>query len=345
MACETTMPGSADATVSAPRRLANAVLSTDEVALFARFGRVRAFQPGEAVFARGQVQTQMYVCVEGEIDLDFGSDLLVKRIGPGEFFGELGLLIGGHARSADARAASPCRLIELDHEDFERLVEAAPMLVAHFLRGAIVRVVRSEQSLIHQLRRRNHELELALQNLDATARLLDESEVLAGTDELTGLYNRRGLATHLQACHRNGLRPGFGLLLIDCDTFKRVNDRYGHVAGDHVLQNIAKAIRAQMGPEDFVCRLGGDEFCALVQAGSIADLIRNAEALLDQVRGELAQAGDVPHICPVSIGISLVDADGGWGDWYARADQALYEAKRLGGHRLHVDDALPSASA
>ncbi|WDS34741.1 GGDEF domain-containing protein [Pseudoxanthomonas sp.] len=331
--------------VTGARRLEHAVLSADELALFSSFGRERVFGPGELVFGRGQIMTQMYVCLEGEVDLDFGRDLIVKRIGPGEFFGELGLLIGDHARSADARAVDACRLIELDHDDFERLVKQDPVLVAHFLRGAIVRVVHSEQSLIHQLRRRNHELELALENLDTTSRLLDQSEVLAGTDELTGLHNRRGLASYLQACRHSGDRPGLGLLLIDCDQFKRVNDRYGHVAGDHVLQNVAAAVRAQMGAADFACRLGGDEFCVLVHADGPAELGRFAEDLLGRVRIELARTGDIPHICPVSIGMSLLDADGSWSDWYARADHALYEAKRQGGNRLHGGDPSPSASA
>lgn len=319
------------------------MLSADELALFSRFGRERMFRPGELVFGRGQVMTQMYVCLEGEVDLDFGRDLIVKRIGPGEFFGELGLLIGDHARSADARAVDACRLIELDHDDFERLVRHDPVLVAHFLRGAIVRVVHSEQALIHQLRRRNHELELALENLDTTSRLLDQSEVLAGTDELTGLHNRRGLASYLQACRRRGDRPGLGLLLIDCDRFKQVNDQYGHVVGDQVLQNVAVALRSQMRAADFACRLGGDEFCVLVDADSADQLCQFAEELLGRVRVELARASDVPHICPVSIGMSLIDADGGWSDWYARADHALYEAKRLGGNRLHGGDHVPSA--
>ncbi|SEL93492.1 diguanylate cyclase (GGDEF) domain-containing protein [Pseudoxanthomonas sp. GM95] len=345
MSYDLTMPESSDATAGGSRRLEHAVLSAGELALFSAFGRERTFGPGELVFERGQVQTQMYVCLEGEVDLDFGGDLIVKRIGPGEFFGELGLLIGGHARSADARAAKACKLIELAHEDFERLVSHDPVVTAHFLRGAIVRVVHSERSLIHQLRRRNHEMELALESLDATSRLLDQSEALAGTDELTGLHNRRGLTSYLRACQNNGERPGLGLLLIDCDKFKRVNDRFGHVVGDHVLQNVAKAIRTQTREADFACRLGGDEFCVLVQADSAEKLFGFAQALLEAVRVDLAQAGEVPHICPVSIGISLIEADSGWSDWYVRADHALYEAKRLGGDRLYGGAVFPSASA
>lgn len=344
MACDLKTPESSDVAVGVSRRAAHEVLSADELALFCRFGRERSFMAGERIFERGQVGTQMYVCLEGGVDLDFGRDLIVKRIGAGGFFGELGLLIGGHARSADASAASACRLLELDHHDFERLVAHDPALTAHFLRAAIVRVVHSEQSLIHQLRRRNHELEAALESLDATSRQLNQSEVLAGTDELTGLYNRRALASYLQTSRLKGGLPALGLLLIDCDRFKRVNDQYGHVVGDRVLQNVAHALRARMRPGDFACRLGGDEFCVLVSADHAAEVSRFAEDLLAQVRSGMNQAGQVPpHICPVSIGMSLIDAQGGWNDWYARADDALYEAKRLGGDRVHGADPLPFA--
>lgn len=313
----------------------HAVLTAEELALFLRFGRERKFATGEIIFRRGEIQTTMYACLEGEVDLDFGDDLAVKHLRPGEFFGELGLLIGNHARSAEARVVATCRLIELDEHDFQKLIDHDPRLIAHFLRRAILRVVSNEQLLIRQLRRRNRDLEQALDTLHMTSHQLNQTEELVRTDELTGLHNRRGLALHLQECRRNGCLPGFGLLLVDCDNFKRVNDDYGHIVGDRVLQNVARVLRSVMQERDLACRLGGDEFCLFVNVEDAQQLYRVAEHVVMRVQAQLLEDDEVPQICAVSIGISAVDGATGWNEWYARADNALYEAKRQGGNRLH----------
>ncbi|HYG07574.1 MAG TPA: GGDEF domain-containing protein [Stenotrophomonas sp.] len=296
---------------------------------------------GEHLFRRGDIGTQMYVVISGTVDLDFGEDLVIKHMGPGEFFGELGLLIGDHPRSADAIAASDCELIELDHGDFQKLVDTDPALTAHFLRRSIVRVVNNEQLLIRQLRRRNHDLEEALDNLYATSHQLNQTEELIRTDELTGLYNRRGLTLHLQECRRANRSPGIGLLLIDCDRFKRVNDDHGHLTGDRVLQNVAHILRTVLVGDDLACRLGGDEFCVFVASTDVDGLRPLAERILRNVQAQLSPEG-TPQICPVSIGVAVLESNGSWNDWYARADSALYEAKRLGGNRLHGLEATPS---
>ena len=339
-------PGAADQKVpgAMPDAL-HAVLTAAEMALFARFGRTRALSADATLFRRGDIGTQMYVVMTGTIDLDFGEDLVVKHMGAGEFFGELGLLIGDHARSADAIAATDCELIELDHQDFQKLVGHDPALTAHFLRRTIVRVVNNEQLLIRQLRRRNHDLEEALDNLYATSHQLNQTEELIRTDELTGLYNRRGLTLHLQECRRGGRSPGFALLLIDCDRFKRVNDEHGHLVGDRVLQNVAQILRSVLRKDDLACRLGGDEFCVFIADIDAEGLRHIAERILHSVQSQLEREQDVPQICPVSVGVSLLDAASSWNDWYARADSALYEAKRLGGNRLHGLEATPTAIA
>ena len=224
------------ASMPAREELAMAALTPEEFALFADVGRVRRVYAGDVLFRRGELGTTMYVVVKGAIDLDFGDDLIVKRLGPAEFFGELGLLIGDHARSAEASVPVDGELLELHHEEFQRLVEREPGMVCYFLRRAIMRVVLNEQGLIRRLRRRNQDLEAALDNLRATAHQLQQTEVLIRTDELTGLANRRGMTRHLADRRRNGAMSGLGLLLVDCDSFKQINDDHGHLVGDRVLQ-------------------------------------------------------------------------------------------------------------
>ena len=337
------------ALVAPPSDPATASLSADESALFAAVGRTRRTYAGEVLFRRGDLGTTMYVIVEGAIDLDFGDDLIVKRLGPGEFFGELGLLIGDHARSADALAPADGLLIELRHEEFQHLVDRSAGLVSHFLRRAIMRVVLNEQGLIRRLRRRNQELQTALDSLRATTHQLCQTEALIRTDELTGLANRRGLTRHLQERHRNGALGGLGLVLVDCDRFKVVNDQYGHLVGDRVLQSVASVLRSVTGAGDLACRLGGDEFCLLVHADSRESVMRYADFVVVTAQQLLrmpvdAEPGQAPRMCSLSLGACLISLEGDWSDWYARADAALYRAKRLGGNCVQWQDDMPASA-
>ncbi len=328
---------------------ATAALTPAEYVLFAAVGRVRRCYAGETLFRRGDLGTTMYVIAHGAIDLDFGDDLISKRLGPREFFGELGLLIGDHARSADAIAAVDGELIELRHEEFQGLVDRDPGLISHFLRRAIMRVVLNEQGLIRRLRRRNQDLQAALDSLRATAHQLNQTEELIRTDELTGLHNRRGLTQHLAERRRNGALDGLGLVLVDCDRFKQVNDEHGHLVGDRVLQGVASILRSVVADGDIACRLGGDEFCLLIKADSREAVLGFADFIVTTTRGLLQMPrhtgpGQVPLICTLSLGACLVDAERDWTDWYAQADMALYRAKRLGGNRVEwQDDAYAAA--
>ncbi|MDQ3617472.1 MAG: GGDEF domain-containing protein [Pseudomonadota bacterium] len=337
-------PASPDLT-TVPADLGTAVLTSAEFDLFAQLGRVRPVTVGESLFRRGDLGTTMYVVARGEIELDFGDDLLSKRLGRCEFFGELGLLIGDHARSADATVTAEGELIELRHEEFQRLVDRDPGLVSYFLRRAIMRVVQNEQGLIRRLRRRNHDLQAALDNLHATTHQLNQTEELVRTDDLTGLYNRRGLNLHLQECRAIGMPATLGVLLVDCDRFKQVNDDHGHLTGDRVLQSVASILRAVSGSEDIACRLGGDEFCLIVTADTRDDVMRFASYIVRTAQQLMQMADDAqaaPTVCPLSVGACLVDAQDDWNDWYAQADAALYRAKRLGGNRVEWQDPLPA---
>ncbi|MDQ3206882.1 MAG: GGDEF domain-containing protein [Pseudomonadota bacterium] len=325
--------------------LASAVLTAAEYALFATTGRLRPAYMGDILFRRGDPGTTMYLIAKGEVDLDFGDDLLAKRLGRGEFFGELGLLIGDHGRSADATVATDGELIELRHEEFQGLVDRDPGLVSFFLRRAIMRVVLNEQALIRRLRRRNHDLQSALDNLHATTHQLNQTEELVRSDDLTGLYNRRGLALHLQESRAIGMPTAMGLILVDCDRFKQVNDQHGHLAGDRVLQSVASILRSVVGPDDLACRLGGDEFCLLVTAETRDDVMRFANYVV-RTSQHLIEMGEdalsAPPICPLSVGACLVDPQYDWNHWYAQADAALYRAKRLGGGRVEWQDIEPT---
>ncbi|AWH23810.1 GGDEF domain-containing protein [Stenotrophomonas sp. YAU14D1_LEIMI4_1] len=314
--------------------MTHAVLSDAEVALFAQFAQPRPLPAGQWLFLRGHPGQSMYVILEGQVELDFGEDLLVKTLGRHEFFGELGLLMGNHARSAGARAMSDCTVLELGPDAFQRLVDADPGLVAQFLRRTIMRVLANEQALISQLRRRNHDLETALDNLYITTHQLTHTRELVRTDELTGLHNRRGLTLYLKESRAHPDGPPQALLLIDCDHFKQINDRHGHQAGDRVLQSMGNILRSMAGEHDLACRLGGDEFCLILRRADREAAQHAAEFILSAVHGLLERGHGTPHVSLASIGVSMLVPEADWSEWYAGADRALYEAKRAGGNCL-----------
>lgn len=314
------------------------MLSAEECALFAQVARTRHAAAGETLFVRGARGTSMFVILQGAVVLDFGEDLSSKSLGPGEFFGELGLLVGDHLRSALATVSVDSVLLELDSDEFHTLVERDPALVSHFLRRAIMRVVFNEQHLIHRLRGRNQELQAALDSLRDTAHRLNQSEELNRTDELTELYNRRGLALYLEQRRSQDGFDGFGLLLIDCDHFKKVNDVHGHLFGDRVLQSVANIMRSLAGTQDLACRLGGDEFCLLMQAADRNEILRYADFVVSTAYALQRMHPSPPLICSLSVGACLVDPARDWNDWYALADRALYRAKHAGGNRVEWQD-------
>lgn len=316
----------------------SSTLTLAEYALFTQVAKPRRVEAGERLFRRGDLGTTMYVVAHGVIELDFGDDLVGKRLTAREFLGELGLLIGDHARSADATAAEDGVVLELGRSEFDALAQRDPQLLSHFLRRAIMRVVHNEQGLIARLRRRNQDLETALDTLRATAHRLNQTEVLTRTDELTGLLNRRGFTAYVDQRRRNSSLGGLALVLIDCDRFKDVNDAHGHLAGDRVLQSVANLLRAVAGPDDIACRIGGDEFCLLVRGQHREELERMGDYMLGSARMLQRMHSKPPQMTTLSIGACLITDGGNWEEWYTKADTALYRAKRLGGNRVEWQD-------
>ena len=317
---------------SAGGAVLRAQLSPVEFALFAEYGVRRALQADQVLFRRGDLGSSMFIIVSGTVSLDFGAGLAPKPMGCNDFFGELGLLIERHPRSCDARANCDSVLLEITHANFHRLIDQDPAMVVFFLRRTLSRVVSSEQRLIAQLSRRNHELETALGNLYSANHELHHTRELVYSDDLTGLSNRRALTAYLQKSHRSGHRPQ-GLLLLDCDDFKGLNDSYGHLAGDHALQCFGRILTSVTGKDDIACRLGGDEFCVLLMKADAESLPRTAEFVLEAMRHLIAYPGATVGACSLSIGMVLIGEDHHWNDAYSRADQALYMAKREGGNR------------
>ncbi|PPK94742.1 PAS domain S-box-containing protein/diguanylate cyclase (GGDEF)-like protein [Kineococcus xinjiangensis] len=163
-------------------------------------------------------------------------------------------------------------------------------------------------------------------------------------DALTGLPNRRWFTEALDHALGRTARSGraVGLLLIDVDHFKDLNDAHGHPAGDELLIALAQRMSRCVRPADTVCRLGGDEFVVLVEdLHHDADVIALAQRLSAGVSGlyHLANGmdGEVEAAVTLSVGVAAVTS-GGADALLAAADSALYEAKRRGRNRVEAYD-------
>ncbi|MEV8515943.1 GGDEF domain-containing protein [Dactylosporangium sp. NPDC051484] len=180
--------------------------------------------------------------------------------------------------------------------------------------------------------------------LGRMAGLVADQRRLAATDLLTGLHTRRAFEEHLRA--RRGARP-FGVILLDIDHFKRINDSFGHPAGDRVLREVADRLRAAAGPGVAVARYGGEEFALLVPS---AEATRTAE-LADRLRsavsgGPVDVGGGVLRAVTVSAGTAVLPADTAVPDeLILLADRALYAAKRAGRDRVVAAGTLPPPAA
>ncbi len=169
---------------------------------------------------------------------------------------------------------------------------------------------------------------------DITERKLAQEKVrlLAMTDQLTGLANRnrfhQRFDEHLKICRREGLQ--LALLLLDLDRFKPVNDTYGHLVGDKLLQAVARIIERSCRETDLAARLGGDEFAILLLNPQPEGIVAVAERLVH----DLQQPFDIaPHQVQigVSIGVAFFPQDGDNDDALMhKADLALYQAKHQG---------------
>ena len=171
-------------------------------------------------------------------------------------------------------------------------------------------------------------------------------EDISRTDELTGLFNRRYLMNQLEEEIKRSIKYEYPLsvMVLDLDNFKNINDTYGHLAGDKVLQQAAKLMVSAVRSDDIVGRYGGDEFIIILPktavnvgkeiAERIINAFRNEEIIIDE---------NLKLSILASVGISALshgDTDKkGLGDWLlSKADKALYEAKEKGKDSIQISE-------
>ncbi|MGB8262129.1 MAG: GGDEF domain-containing protein [Terracidiphilus sp.] len=158
-------------------------------------------------------------------------------------------------------------------------------------------------------------------------------------DPLTGLYNRRAFEeiAYREIAGAARTKATFSILLCDLDRFKEVNDRYGHATGDAILRAAAARLRRGLREEDFLCRWGGDEFCALLPRARCKEALLVAERVRQRFEESAGYYGAPALRITSSIGIVSSEAsDADLASLVRMADRALYQAKESGRNRVAV---------
>ena len=190
--------------------------------------------------------------------------------------------------SVAAGCAAAAGTVSLGASPAELALRSSTVLIVVVLPGTVVAAFRERLVDAHRVAE------------EARAR----AETLSLEDPLTGVSNRRGMARAYPLLHREASRRGLliGTLILDVDHFKRVNDEFGHDAGDRVLADVTAALRGQLRARDLVVRLGGEEFAVVTVVAGPGQLMELAERL----RAAVAM-GTSPHPVTVSVGASCIE--------------------------------------
>jgi len=200
---------------------------------------------------------------------------------------------------------------------------ATPLQIAAYAAGGLLPVVSTIGYLLMCTEFNQQELERA-----------------ASLDYLTGICNRRAiedLATRSIAASRRHGVP-MAMMIVDVDHFKRINDEFGHQAGDAALIETVQRIRDSLRSEDLVGRLGGEEFVAVMPSTDAASALAAAERMRCAFADRPMRIGERELLITVSIGVAVLDAqDQAYSQLLRRSDRAMYAAKTAGRNKVMLD--------
>ncbi|SEN76020.1 GGDEF domain-containing protein [Cryobacterium luteum] len=217
------------------------------------------------------------------------------------------------------------------HEQLHEVTLQMTVQTAGLQSQMLINTIEIEQAR-HEVEK--SKVEVRVERLRAE-KLFDE----AHTDPLTQLANRRGLDRELPWMVRGAHTETQQLCaaMIDLDQFKRVNDEHGHATGDEVLTITAAMLRTITRSADLAVRVGGEEFLIVFADTNLVEAGIACERLLSAVRNHEWHSIAPGLECTVSVGLAALGNEESVPDWLARADAALYEAKRTGRDRIHFD--------
>lgn len=189
----------------------------------------------------------------------------------------------------------------------------------------------------------NKKLSVTTVSLESMKRIVDERthklEQLSKTDPLTKIANRRALFErgNTEFSRTQRMKNQFTLILLDCDLFKKINDEYGHIVGDKVLQHLSNICSKEIRNIDFFARYGGEEFIILLPDSGVNGAIETAKRIQHSLASHSIKFEDKEISVTVSIGISSVNQQhNNFEELIKDADLAMYKAKKNGRNRIEV---------
>ncbi len=196
---------------------------------------------------------------------------------------------------------------------------------------------------LKEIRKQNEELKKRLEEANSQIKKLteelEEREKEATIDFLTQVANRasfdRALSDMVNDFYRRNYP--FALIMIDIDDFKKINDTYGHQAGDYVLQELARVLKSQLRARDVIARYGGEEFAIILPGVTFSQALRVAERLRRSIEKHLFKYKDVQIPVTISVGLAMMRDGLDETAIVEKADKALYLAKRSGKNQVKTD--------
>ncbi|HET8897251.1 MAG TPA: GGDEF domain-containing protein, partial [Rhodanobacteraceae bacterium] len=204
------------------------------------------------------------------------------------------------------------------------------------LLGLVLALVHARTAYLHrQAIQLQRQIDAHTTDLRAANSRLDK---LANTDELTGAFNRRRFMQYAEElCHADD-QQAHSIAILDLDHFKRINDHYGHLAGDATLRETVASVRRQCRAQDLLGRFGGEEFVLCLPATVAAQAMATCERIRDAVQAAPILFEGQKIAVTTSVGIAERRPGETLKNWLARADAALYQAKRGGRNRCELAD-------
>ncbi|RJQ49355.1 MAG: GGDEF domain-containing protein [Gammaproteobacteria bacterium] len=272
---------------------------------------------GETLLAPNRKNDNLYVLLSGGLSVHLGSpeSAPLLKLGGGECVGEISIIT----------EATPSAYVVADENSVLLVIKQKTL-------WAMVRVSHGvARNLLYIIARR---LQQDNQVIRDSIELLEQYELYASTDALTGLYNRRRFDELFERLHERYAFDGrnLTLLLVDVDHFKNYNDTHGHAAGDRALFSLARVLTEHVRPDAVVARYGGEEFLVVLPETDLEQGRRIAQRLVDEVNKMRFTLPDnvTSSGITVSIGLAQANPDGAAGDVYAAADAALRRAREKG---------------
>lgn len=212
-----------------------------------------------------------------------------------------------------------------------------PIQAQALLKNAAQNIRQASQKLSSASHKVKATMSAQIQQVNALSERLKQAEDQARNDPLTGLGNRRKLREYFDTLPQNKTSL---FLMLDIDFFKKINDTYGHDAGDEVLIKIADLLKQSVRSTDMIARLGGEEFCIVLANAATKQGIQLAENIRQKIEAQTFENQHGKMQVTISIGIAERQIDESINHWLKRADQALYHAKNNGRNQV-TTAALP----